>query len=75
MTKFYFHIRNDAVLIPNDEGIELASLDAALAEALSSIKDLVSAAPGNARASGTVVEIADARGRIFDCLPAHRVLH
>jgi hypothetical protein len=40
MIRYYFHIRDGWDLIPDDEGIEFPSLDAARAEAYASANDL-----------------------------------
>jgi hypothetical protein len=65
--RYHFHIRDTEGLIPDEEGSELANLDAARAEARASAHDLVA---NDLRSGRTTperqIEIADARGAVLD---------
>ena len=65
--RYHFHIRDAEGLIPDEEGSELASLEAARAEARASAQDLVA---NDLRGGRTTpqrrIEIADARGTVLD---------
>jgi hypothetical protein len=65
--RYHFHIRDAEGLIPDEEGSELANLEAARAEARASAQDLVA----NDLRSGWAtperrIEIADERGAVLD---------
>ena len=75
MARYYFHIRDHAALIPDDEGMELSGLPAARAEAVLSVNDLVLADIRSGHVSSTAVEISDRCGHMIDALPVRRVLH
>jgi hypothetical protein len=64
MSRFYFHIVSDGTTIPDEEGMELPNLLAAVAEAMASARDLSLASD-----SGTenrMVQIVDSTGGILD---------
>jgi hypothetical protein len=67
MSRFYFHIVSDGRTVPDEEGMELPNLLAALAEAMASARDLALAC-GSGMQTGTV-QIADGAGRIIDTVP------
>ena len=75
MTRYYFHIRDFDVFIPDDEGMELSDIWAARVEAVRSVNDLISADLRSGSVSSTMVEIADGQGHMLDAVPVHRVLH
>jgi hypothetical protein len=67
MPQFYFHIRDQGGLIPDDEGMMLRDLKEAKQEALESCLDLVrNRAQGHHRVDGLRIEIADASGTVID---------
>ncbi len=69
MQHYFFHIRAGGKFIPDDEGMELFSLEAAHAELRASAEDLASTAHG-----GTV-EMQDEEGRVVASMIITRVLH
>ena len=75
MARYYFHIRDHALRIPDDEGLELSGIGAARTEALLSVDDLASANLRSGTINSTMVEIADWRGEVIAALPIRRVLH
>jgi hypothetical protein len=67
MPQFYFHIREQGRLIPDEEGMNLRDLKEAQQEALESCLDLVrNRVHGHHRVDGLRIEIADASGTIID---------
>ena len=76
MTRFYFHIRDGSVVVPDEVGMELDGLDAARMEARLSAADLArTARAGGHRASAAIIEIADAGGTVLEATPARGYLH
>jgi hypothetical protein len=65
--RYHFHIRDAEGLIADEEGSELASLDAARAEARASAQDLVA---NDLRGGQTIperrIEIVDESGAVLD---------
>ena len=64
MARFYFHIVSDGRTVPDEEGMELPNLLAALAEGMASARDLA-LAWGSGMKTGTV-QIADGAGTILE---------
>jgi hypothetical protein len=70
MGRFYLHIREGDTLHVDDEGIELAGVDAAKEEALLSARQLLSDAIRHGRPSvPEAIIIADESGREVEVLP------
>lgn len=61
MARYYFHIRDGWNLIPDDEGMELPSWDAARSEAYASATDLARTGSSRVRA----VDVADEAGTLL----------
>ena len=75
MPLYYFHIRSSAGLIRDPEGIELPDLDAALAEAKRSARELLAdLLKEDAVLDGQTFEISDADGLVLARLPFRSVL-
>lgn len=75
MPNYYFHIRSSAGLIRDPEGIELPDLDAALAEAKRSARELLAdLLKEDAILDGQTFEISDADGLVLARLPFRSVL-
>lgn len=67
MPQFYFHIREQGRLIPDEEGMALRDLKEAQQEALESCLDLVrNRVHDHHRVDDLRIEIADASGTIID---------
>ncbi len=66
MPRFYFHIVDGRGLVPDEEGSELANLDAARAEAKQSALELVFKAMRSGIIEHRSLEIADEEGRILE---------
>jgi hypothetical protein len=68
MTLYRFHVRTDAGIIPDGEGIDLPDLASALREALRSAREFreEAEAPGSLR-----FEIADPSGHLVLTVPIH----
>lgn len=65
MPRFYFHIVTSSMTIPDLEGTEVASLEAALAEAIQDARSLMSAAILNGLdISSRRIEIHDGNGLV-----------
>jgi len=63
MTMFFFHARNATGLVEDPEGLDLADLDAARAEAIRSIRSILSDEVGRGRCDlRDHIDIADADG-------------
>ena len=66
MARYFFHIRDGSRLIPDEEGMELASIDAAWIEAHASADDLARQAVRAASSRGPwAVEVSDYAGVVF----------
>lgn len=64
MARYYFHIRDGWSVVPDEEGMELPSWDAAREEAYTSARDL--ARSGQSRVCS--IEIADQEGNVLGCV-------
>ena len=63
MARFFFHIRDGAAVIPDDEGMEFHIVDQAKREGLASVADLLrDAARGSNRLRADQLIGADANG-------------
>jgi hypothetical protein len=73
MPRFYFHIRDGDTVILDDEGYELADVDAARAEALDSARDLrrQDATDHFFTSKAPYIAVCDARGNMVVTLPIH----
>lgn len=68
---YHFNIRDGAEVIPDEEGAEFATLEAARAEARSSVRDLASEDIRNGRpAHAWQVEIISCEGTVLDSIGA-----
>ncbi len=81
MTRYYFDLREEDALVPDEEGLELSNVQAAQAEAALSLADMARDAvrmSQGGRDHRMVVEVRDDKGRVFDvkytCL-IHRNTH
>ncbi len=76
MSRYYFHIRYDGGLIPDEEGMELRDMRAAHAELAASTADLALAALRAGQCVGNQsVEIEDDAGTLLETMPIRRTLH
>jgi hypothetical protein len=75
MARYYFHIRDNAALITDDEGLELSDIGAARAEALLSVNDLVLENLRCGRILSTSVEITDFDGKMLDEMRVNSTIH
>jgi hypothetical protein len=75
MPRYYFNVRQDKVLLKDEEGEELANLDAAREEAVASAREILSEAAlgGNAGESSSEIEVTDATGKTVLTVPIGRV--
>jgi hypothetical protein len=69
MERFYFHIRADGILIPDEEGMDLPDAQAAVAELRASARDLCATHPSG------MIEMTDAHGKVLTQISARAVLH
>ena len=75
MTTFFLHIVDRGRSVSDDHGIELADLDAARAEAVRVISELLdSGAWTPARHSANYIDITDEHGRVLDTVAVWEVL-
>lgn len=75
MTHYYFHIRQGDTVIPDDEGIDCASLDAVREEALQSAREIMSEAVLSGRlADDRSFVIKDDKGDTIHELPFQAAL-
>jgi hypothetical protein len=75
MRRFYFHLKSAGELVPDDEGLELPSLDEAKREALQDARELLAEAikAGSPKVHEALI-IADEAGRTLHELPLVEVL-
>ena len=68
--RYFFHIRTESGLIPDEEGTELTGLEQAREEALTSARDLATEfPPGSEGVSLKAVEVVDEVSRTVFCAP------
>lgn len=71
MPHFYFHIREQGQLIPDEDGLMLRDLAEARQEAMESCLDLIrNRVHGDHRMDGLQIEIADASGTVIESVNA-----
>ena len=76
MPQFYFHIREQDHLIPDEEGMVLLDLVEARREALESCLDLIrNRVHGSQRPDGLRIEIADASGKVLESVNVRDACH
>jgi hypothetical protein len=76
MSRYFFHIRDGTILVPDEEGVECHDLPAAWQEALSSLSDIaVADLRMGAGMSPVTVEIEDEEGNPVINLPPYHALH
>ncbi|HEX4370145.1 MAG TPA: hypothetical protein VH019_02270 [Rhizomicrobium sp.] len=64
--RYHFHIRDGAAVIPDEEGSEFATLDAARAEAIASVGDLaIEDIRNHSAVRAWRVEISDRDGTVL----------
>jgi hypothetical protein len=59
MSRYYFNLREDDELIPDDEGVELPTMESAREEAIRGLADCARDAICNAARSEVAVEVLD----------------
>jgi hypothetical protein len=75
MGRFYFHLREDGELIPDEEGIDLPDLSAARREAIAAARELLAEAIKDGKPNvPEAFVIADEAGRELDTVPLAVVL-
>jgi hypothetical protein len=76
MPKFYFHIRDDAGVIPDEEGMELPDLGAARKEAEEGAREiLANALMAHKEVDGKKIEIANQSGEVLASLKVRDILN
>jgi hypothetical protein len=76
VARYYFHIRDREVFIPDDDGMELHDIDAALIEARTTAKEWIAADVRSGRGIGaSIIEITDWKGVILNALLMRGTLH
>jgi hypothetical protein len=69
MPLYYFDLRDDDKVVPDDEGTELASMDEVQNEAAYALADMLRdqlpIANGNGRARDLIVEVRDSGGSVM----------
>jgi hypothetical protein len=75
MPRYFFNIRQDKLLLEDDEGEEFANLDAARQEAIASAREILSEAAfsGEAASLDRKIEVADEAGETVLTIPIGRV--
>jgi hypothetical protein len=75
MGRFYFRLREDGELIPDEEGIDLPDLSAARREAIAAARELLAEAIKDGKPNvPEAFVIADEAGRELDTVPLAAVL-
>jgi hypothetical protein len=69
MERYFFHIRVCGQLVPDEEGMDLPHLDAALAELSASARDL------SATSRDGTIEMTTAQGKILTRMNVRAALH
>lgn len=76
MARYFFHIRDASVVIPDDEGIELRDMHAARIEARQSAVDLGTAQMRLGQGIDRhAIEIADCHGKVLETVPVRSFLN
>ena len=75
MRRFYFHLKAGDELIPDEDGIELPSIDEAKREAILGARELLADAIKNGKPKvPEAFVIADEAGRTLDVVPLFELL-
>jgi hypothetical protein len=76
MSRYYFHIRDGEILVPDEEGTECRDMIAVQEEARASVRDLYNVAiPSFSLQPLASIEIEDEDGNAVEMLPARSRLH
>jgi len=76
MSRYYFHIRDGEILVPDEEGTECRDMVAVQEEARASVYDLINAAIlGFSPHPPASIEIEDEDGNAVETLSARSRLH
>lgn len=74
MPRYFFHIRNNEEIVPDDEGANFDDYEAARGEAVASARDLaINAIRLGEHVSGWKIEIADEKGKVLDRISAREI--
>ncbi|MGI4878229.1 MAG: DUF6894 family protein [Janthinobacterium lividum] len=75
MTHYFFHLRDGAQLYEDPDGAEFSTIDAAIAEAFASARDLLAELVKAAKvADGQIFEITDEEDRVCARVPVRDAL-
>ena len=75
MPRYYFHVRDGADLLLDEEGAEFPGRDGALAEAISSARDIVASQVRDGQVVGdALIEITDESGQLVETLQMRSVI-
>ena len=70
--KYFFHVRAEGGLIPDDEGSDFSTLEAAVTEAIATARELAAEFPqGDSGAKLEFVSVVDEAGRSACTLPIY----
>jgi hypothetical protein len=76
MSRYYFHIRDGEILVPDEEGTECRDVFAVQEEARASVRDLFNVAMLSfSRQPLASIEIEDEDGNAIEMLPPRSRLH
>ena len=76
MARYYFHIRDERVFIPDDEGLDLLDMHAARIEARLSARDLGMAEIGKScLGDRRAIEISDRSGKVLETVAIRTFLN
>jgi hypothetical protein len=67
MSRYFFHIRDGLVFVPDEEGMECRTMAAVLDEARASARDLASEALWSSESPLASIEIEDEEGNEVAC--------
>lgn len=72
LTRYYFNLTDGEIMIRDEEGIETASIQAAVLSALEAVEELRAQDPSHSDEwQGWRLEIVDASGRAVQMIPLH----
>ena len=75
MPIYYFHVRDGALLLDDNVGTDLPNLDAAIAEARASAREIAAdSLKANEAIDGRKIEIADGEGKVLGAIPIREVV-
>lgn len=67
MTMYYFHLRDGREFVPDETGIDLATIDDARREAVQSARDILADQLREGKAlDGQLIEISDEHGAVLE---------